>query len=104
MSLFSLNHPLFTYILQHHMERTSTVLAAFEAGKLPSTQQTNNFIDWLAHVGLTQLEPTAHTALSAQGRVLADDVRAVLDAYKQLGKNKNCTLLSFISVQIGRLC
>lgn len=79
----------------HNMERTTTVLAAFEAGKLPTTQQANNFIDWLSHVGITQLEPGANTELSSQGRILADDVRNVLDAYKQLGTNKNCVFLLF---------
>ena len=28
-------------------------------------------------------------ALSSQGRVIADDLRQVLDAYKQLANNKN---------------
>ncbi|KAF9476292.1 hypothetical protein BDN70DRAFT_882609 [Pholiota conissans] len=71
------------------MDRTTDILAAFEAGKLPSTQQTNAFIDWLNEVGITQIEPNANTELSSQGRVLANDVRRVLDAYKQLGSQKN---------------
>ena len=71
------------------MDKASSVLAAFEAEKLPTTQQFNSFIQWLCDVGITQLEPTADTALSSQGRVIANDLRQVLDAYKQLANNKN---------------
>jgi len=78
------------------MDKATSVLAAFEAGKLPSTQQFNQFIDWLNDVGIAQLEPTANTDLSAQGRVLANDLRHVLDAYKTLGSNKNCPSNLFI--------
>ncbi|KAF8193742.1 hypothetical protein BJ912DRAFT_230171 [Pholiota molesta] len=71
------------------MEKTTNVLAAFEAGKLPTTQQASIFIDWLNEVGITQLEPSTDTELSSQGRVLANDVRHVLDAYKHLASQKN---------------
>ncbi|KAH9475246.1 hypothetical protein JR316_0012357 [Psilocybe cubensis] len=100
------------------MDKASSVLAALEAGKLPSTQQINVFIDWLSDVGIARVDANlakaaeevdeavsaaaasqnvdvnANTninadALSAQGRVLASGLRGVLDAYKQLGINKN---------------
>ena len=71
------------------MDKASSVIAAFEAEKLPSTQQFNSFIQWLSDVGITQIEPTANTALSSQGRLIADDLRQVLDAYKRLANNKN---------------
>lgn len=71
------------------MEKTTNVLAAFEAGKLPTTQQANTFINWLNEVGITQLEPNANTELSSQGRVLANDARHVLDAYRHLASQKN---------------
>ena len=71
------------------MDKTSSVIAAFEAEKLPTTQQFNSFIQWLSDVGITQIEPTSDTALSSQGRLIADDLRQVLDAYKQLANNKN---------------
>ncbi|KAJ3501731.1 hypothetical protein NLJ89_g9206 [Agrocybe chaxingu] len=71
------------------MDKTTSMLAAFEAGKLPSTQQVNRFFDWLNDVGIAQIEPTENTELSAKGRVLANDLRGVLDAYKQLGIHKN---------------
>lgn len=76
------------------MDKASSVIAAFEAEKLPSTQQFNSFIQWLSDVGITQIEPTADTALSSQGRLVANDLRQVLDAYKQLANNKNGTLLT----------
>ncbi|KAF8152356.1 hypothetical protein B0H34DRAFT_784565 [Crassisporium funariophilum] len=71
------------------MDKSSSVIAAFEAGKLPSTQQFNAFVDWLRDVGITQVEPSADGELSKQGRVLADDFRLILDSYKQLANNKN---------------
>ena len=75
------------------MDKATSVIAAFEAGKLPSTQQFNQFVDWLNDVGIAKLEPTSNTELSAQGRVLANDLRHVLEAYKTLGSNKNCAFL-----------
>ena len=81
------------------MDKTSSVIAAFEAGKLPSTHQFNSFIKWSSDVGITHLEPSANTALSSQGRVLANDLRQILDAYEQLANNKNGTRTSkFLSV------
>ncbi|TFK35889.1 hypothetical protein BDQ12DRAFT_634780 [Crucibulum laeve] len=71
------------------MDKATSVIAAFEAGKLPSTQQFNAFIDWLNAVGITQVEPSAEGALSSQGKILANDFRGVLEAYKQLANNKN---------------
>lgn len=71
------------------MDKASSIIAAFEAGKLPSTQQFNIFIEWLSDVGITQIEPTSDTALSSQGRVVANDLRLILDAYKELGNDKN---------------
>jgi len=83
------------------MEKVTSVLAAFEAGKLPSTQQFNQFIDWLNEVGIAKLEPTSSTDLSAQGRVLANDLRHVLEAYKTLGSNKNCPFFFLFVIHIS---
>ncbi|KAG6850361.1 hypothetical protein H0H93_014315 [Arthromyces matolae] len=63
-----------------------SVLAAIDAGKLPSTQQLNQFIAWLDNVGIASIQPEN---LSSQGRVLAKRVREILDAYKKLAINKN---------------
>jgi len=71
------------------MDKSTSVIAALEAGKLPSTQQLSAFIDWLNDVGIAKVEPTANSELSSQGRVLANDLRAVLDAQKALATNKN---------------
>ncbi|EDR09989.1 uncharacterized protein LACBIDRAFT_317829 [Laccaria bicolor S238N-H82] len=71
------------------MDKSSSVLAALDAGKLPTTQQANQLIDWLKDVGIARLEPSQSLELSTQGQILADDLRGVLDAYKQLGKDKN---------------
>jgi hypothetical protein len=71
------------------MDKATSITAALDAGKLPSTQQVNQFIDWLDKVGITSVEPASSGHLSSQGRLLANRVRDVLDAYKQLGLNKN---------------
>ncbi|KAL1742409.1 hypothetical protein HDZ31DRAFT_66017 [Schizophyllum fasciatum] len=71
------------------MDRTTSVVAAFEAGKLPSQSQISAFLRWLDESGLTQAEPEGKDALSSQGRVLLNDVRGVLQAYQTLGERKN---------------
>lgn len=71
------------------MDKATSIAAALDAGKLPSTQQVNEFIDWLDKVGIASVEPASNGNLSSQGRLLANRVRDVLNAYKQLGTNKN---------------
>ena len=75
------------------MDKASSVIAAFDAGKLPSQQQINDFIDWFLNSGLSQVEPTSDQGeLSQQGKVLVGDVRELLTAYKLAGEHKNGTL------------
>lgn len=71
------------------MDKVTSVIAALDAGKLPSTQQMNQLIDWVISVGLTKAEPADTGGLSSQGRFLADDLRNVLEAHKKLGVHKN---------------
>jgi hypothetical protein len=68
------------------MEKATSVLAALDGGKLPSTQQLTQFINWLDNVGITSV---ASDTLTLQGRVLAARIREILDAYRQLILNKN---------------
>jgi hypothetical protein len=75
------------------MNKTSSVVAALDAGKLPSTQQFDHFFTWLSDVGITNVEPSVQGELSSQGRLLANDVRRILDAYKQFLENKNGTII-----------
>ncbi|KAJ6589074.1 hypothetical protein B0H19DRAFT_1102800 [Mycena capillaripes] len=70
------------------MEKSSSIAAAFDAGKLPSTDQLNGFIDWLMQFEFPAVQPSENT-LSGQGRILANDIRGILDAYKALNSNKN---------------
>ncbi|KAF9448146.1 hypothetical protein P691DRAFT_670047 [Macrolepiota fuliginosa MF-IS2] len=71
------------------MDKSSSILAALDAGKLPSTQQFDRFFTWLSDVGIANIEPSAQGELSGQGRILANDFRRMLDAYKQFLDNKN---------------
>jgi hypothetical protein len=69
------------------MDKTTSVLAALEAGKLPSQKQVTKIIDWFQHSVLTQVQPNGQ--LTAQGKVIADGVSQVLEAYKKMGESKN---------------
>ncbi|KAJ6617965.1 hypothetical protein B0H10DRAFT_2218135 [Mycena sp. CBHHK59/15] len=70
------------------MEKIASITAALDAGKLPTTEQLNAFLDWVTHSAIPAAQPP-EDSLSGQGRVLADDIRIVLDSYKALGMNKN---------------
>ncbi|KAJ7827282.1 hypothetical protein B0H13DRAFT_2119756 [Mycena leptocephala] len=67
------------------MEKIASITAALDAGKFPSTQQLNALIEWLTH---SVVQPSENN-LSGQGRVLANDIRGVLDSYQLLNSNKN---------------
>jgi hypothetical protein len=77
------------------MDKLTSIIAALDANKLPSTDQFVQFIDWIEKVGLARLElAEAEMAvdipqLSAQGQILSKDLRDVLDAYKALAIRKN---------------
>ena len=74
------------------MDKSSSVIAALDAGKIPSQQQINAFIDWFLQSPLSQVEPSPQGGdLSEQGRVLVNDIRDLLTAYKLLGEHKNGT-------------
>ena len=76
------------------MDRASSVIAALDAGKLPSQQQINSFIDWFLNSQLSQVEPSSESGeLSQQGKVLVGDLRELLTAYKLAGEHSNGTRL-----------
>nr|GAT50053.1 predicted protein [Mycena chlorophos] len=68
------------------MDKITSFTAALHAGKLPSTEQASAFIDWF----MASVIPADHDhALSEQGRILADDIRRIIQSYKVLGARKN---------------
>ena len=71
------------------MEKATSVLAALDAGKFPDQNQVNQAIDWVLINGIPEIEPSGRGELSAQGKIIANGLREVLQAYKQLGSNKN---------------
>ncbi|KAI0752306.1 hypothetical protein C8Q80DRAFT_1217036 [Daedaleopsis nitida] len=72
------------------MDKSSSVIAAFNAGKLPTQQQISTALDHLlASPFLTNQPSTDVAELSAQGKQLQDSVRNLLTAYKQLVEAKN---------------
>ncbi|KAI0760929.1 hypothetical protein BD413DRAFT_594282 [Trametes elegans] len=72
------------------MDKSSSVLAALNAGKLPSQQQLQHAIHALLAAPILNNEPeTGVGELSAQGREIQNDIRNLLSAYNQLGQNKN---------------
>lgn len=82
----SLLHPLLYLSV---MDKSSSVMAALNVGKLPSTQQFGDFVNWLRDVGIINIKSPAQAELSSQGRLLSNDVRRILDAYTQFLNNKN---------------
>ncbi|KAJ7641406.1 hypothetical protein FB45DRAFT_356909 [Roridomyces roridus] len=70
------------------MDKLASITAALDAGKLPSTQQLDAFIDWLKNSAIPAVQPS-EDSLSGQGRVLANDIRNLLESYKALNLNKN---------------
>ncbi|OSC96932.1 hypothetical protein PYCCODRAFT_1481665 [Trametes coccinea BRFM310] len=72
------------------MDKSSSVLAALNAGKFPSQQQISQAIDHLLAAPILNNQPdTGVGELSAQGAEIQNDVRNLLNAYKRLGQNKN---------------
>ncbi|KAJ3539933.1 hypothetical protein NM688_g6300 [Phlebia brevispora] len=73
-----------------NMDKTASVVAALDAGKLPSQQQISAFIDWFLNSPLAQVEPSVEGGeLSEQGRILINDIQELLISYKNLGEKKN---------------
>ena len=76
------------------MDKLTSVIAALDAGKLPTTCQLVQLIDWVEKAVLIKVEPSEEMAaelpeLSAEGKVLANDLREVLESYKAIVYNKN---------------
>ncbi|KAH7926366.1 hypothetical protein BV22DRAFT_1009273 [Leucogyrophana mollusca] len=70
------------------MDKASSVLAALDAGKLPTQLQINALIDWTLH-NILDAEGTLPGTLSEPGKIIAKGSSDVLHAYKQFGTNKN---------------
>ena len=72
------------------MDKTSSVIAALNAGKLPSSEQLASWVDAALNSAILSNDPSADGGeLSQQGKVLQNDVRDLLTAWKQLGESKN---------------
>ncbi|KAG1852737.1 hypothetical protein F4604DRAFT_1629081 [Suillus subluteus] len=74
---------------QHTMDKFSSVIAALDAGKLPTQKQVDTTIDWILHNIVTSVESPDTAKLSETGKVLARSIEDLLIAYKKLGDNKN---------------
>lgn len=71
------------------MDQTSSIIAALDAGKLPSQLQLNAFIDWILRNIIPSDSPELDK-LTEPGRAIARGLGDVLAAYGQLGARKNC--------------
>lgn len=78
------------------MDKTSSIIAALDAGKLPTQRQLNAFIDWLL-LNIIPSDTPELDKLTPQGGALARGFADMLTAYKQLGSNKNCAFPTFLS-------
>ena len=75
------------------MDKSSSVAAAFHAGKFPTQQQISRAINSALSSPFLTTEPFDEVGeLSEQGRKLQDGFRKLLLAYKKLGDNKNGAL------------
>jgi len=74
------------------MDSAAAVTGAFSARKLPSQEQTNEWIDFVIRQLDTYSElpkKTGDAKLSENGMRLINDFRQMLVAYKELGSRKN---------------
>jgi Family of unknown function (DUF5923) len=77
------------------MDKVTSVTAAFRAGKQPSQSQTNAWIEKLLQCDLVQIEKTDDVGeLSQNGKKLAKDLRAILEAYKGYSSQINGTIFA----------
>ena len=79
------------------MDKASSVAAAFNAGKQPSQQQVDAWVDYLLQGPLLQVEKSdAGGELSQNGKQLARDLRNIIETYKAYGEHKNRTFIAHI--------
>ncbi|EMD36643.1 hypothetical protein CERSUDRAFT_136886 [Gelatoporia subvermispora B] len=72
------------------MDKTTSVIAAFSAGKLPTQQQVSQALEQALHSAVLSDDPSPDGGqLSEQGKVLQNDVREILEAYQQLVDSKD---------------
>ncbi|KAI0319731.1 hypothetical protein OF83DRAFT_1240205 [Amylostereum chailletii] len=72
------------------MDKASSVLAAINAGKQPTQQQTSAWIDRFLASPLIQIEGgDGGGLLSDNGKKLAQDIRSILEAYNTYAAHKN---------------
>ncbi|KAH9913530.1 uncharacterized protein B0H18DRAFT_1097329 [Fomitopsis serialis] len=73
------------------MDKASSVLAALNAGKIPSSAQLATWVDAALDSAVLRADPSADggSELSQQGKALQNGLRDVLVAWKQLGESKN---------------
>jgi hypothetical protein len=71
------------------MDKLSSIIAAIDAGKLPTQKQVDDAIDWtLENIVVSVTSPDAGK-FSEPGKILARGLQDLLLAYKQLGTKKN---------------
>ncbi|KAH8922908.1 hypothetical protein BT69DRAFT_1262998 [Atractiella rhizophila] len=72
------------------MEKAANISAAFSTGKLPSTAQSNAFLAWLLESDFIKPSGVQNGGqFSEKGMTMIKDLREMLEAWKQLGENKN---------------
>ncbi|OJT14057.1 hypothetical protein TRAPUB_9391 [Trametes pubescens] len=88
--LSTIDKPPHNHRIATNVDKSSSILAALNAGKLPSHEQIAQGIDALLAAPVLNNEPaTGSGELSAQGAEIQNGIRNLLTAYKKLGENKN---------------
>ena len=82
-----------TQTIQNLPVDVAAVIGALDAGKLPSHQQVTSFIDVALNSDLLKVDGAlSGGTLSANGQKIVQDVREILQAYKELGNETNSAL------------
>lgn len=70
--------------------KLAQIIGAFQAGKFPSQQQIDAWVDYLAQSGLLNEGSYGRTgALSDEGAAVVSDLKRVLKLLKRIGDEKN---------------
>lgn len=74
---------------QATFDKFAAIIAALQNGKLPTQAQSNHVIRHLLDSSVFQDAPKHGGVLSERGRIVLEDIRKLLEALTELGRDKN---------------
>lgn len=76
-----------------HVDKAVDVLAALNAGKLPSQDQLSHFLQIVLRSDILRDSGLGYGPVSANAKKVLDDSRELVEALLQLGLEKNCEFI-----------